>query len=75
MRRPSKRPKREAYDAERREMYRKWDAGDKYVRDLWLKTREWSLEELREILRILDVKMDVWFFEFEVDEPAKADRR
>ncbi len=43
-----------------------------YVRELWLKTREWSLEELRDILRILDVKMDVWFFESEVDEPAKA---
>ncbi len=63
--------KREAYDAERREMYRKWDSGDKYVRDLWLKTREWSLEELHDILRILDVKIDVWFFESKVDEPAK----
>ncbi len=68
---PEEKSKREAYDAERREMYRKWDTGDKYVRDLWLKTREWSLEELRDILRILDVKMDVWFFESEVDEPAK----
>ncbi len=68
---PKEKAKREAYDAERREMYRKWDTGDKYVRDLWLKTREWSLAELRDILRILDVKMDVWFFESEVDEPAK----
>ncbi len=64
--------KRETYDAERREMYRKWDTNDKHVRELWLKTREWSLDELRDILRILDVKMDVWFFESEVDEPAKA---
>jgi arginyl-tRNA synthetase len=69
---PEEKARREAYDAERREMYRKWDAGDEYVRALWLKTREWSLEELRDILRILDVKMDVWFFESEVDEPAKA---
>ncbi len=68
---PEQKAKREAYDAERREMYRKWDAGDKYVRDLWLKTRAWSLEELRDILRILDIKMDVWFFESEADEPAK----
>jgi len=69
---PDEKAKREAYDSERREMYHKWDTNDKYVRDLWLKTREWSLEELRDILRILDVKMDVWFFESEVDEPAKA---
>ena len=63
--------KREACEAERREMYRKWDVGDKYVRDLWLKTREWSLEELRDILAMLDVKIDVWFYESEVDEPSK----
>ena len=39
---------------------------------LWLETREWSLDELRDILRMLDVKMDVWFYESEVDEPSKA---
>ncbi len=69
---PDEKAKREAYDAERREMYHKWDINDQYVRELWRKTREWSLEELRDILRILDVKMDVWFFESEVDGPAKA---
>jgi arginyl-tRNA synthetase len=68
---PEERQRRETYDRERREMYRKWDAGDEYVRGLWRKTREWSLEELRDILRILDIRMDVWFFESEVDEPAK----
>ena len=36
---PDEKAKREAYDAERREMYHKWDTDDKYVRDLWLKTR------------------------------------
>ncbi len=69
---PADKDKREAYDAERREMYLKWDAGDKYVRDLWLQTREWSLEELRDILAMLDVKIDVWFYESDVDEPSKA---
>ncbi len=62
---------REAYDAERRELYRKWDAGDEAVRALWLETREWSLEEMRDILAMMDVKIDVWFFESEVDEPSK----
>ena len=62
---------REAYEAERREIYRLWDAGDPEIRQLWLKTREWSLEELRDILKMLDVRMDVWFFESEVDEPSK----
>src|SRR6185503_14557383 len=40
--------------------------------DLWQRTREWSLEEFRDILRMLNVNMDVWFFESEVDEPSKA---
>jgi len=69
---PEEKAKREAYDAERREMYRKWDAHDPYVRELWRVTREWSLEEFRDILQMLDVKMDVWFYESEVDEPSKA---
>ncbi len=63
---------REANEAERRDMYRKWDSGDPAVRELWRMTREWSLEELHDILRMLDVKIDVWFYESEVDEPSKA---
>jgi arginyl-tRNA synthetase len=68
---PEEKARREAYDAERREMLRKWDAGDPYVRNLWETTREWSLEELREILKMLDVKMDVWFFESTAHELGK----
>ncbi len=34
-------------------------------------TREWSLDEFREILRMLDVKMDVWFFESEANKLGK----
>jgi arginyl-tRNA synthetase len=69
---PEEKAQREAYDAERREMYRKWDAGDPAIRALWLETREWSMEELRDILNMLDVKIDVWFYESDVDEPSKA---
>ena len=69
---PEETAKREAYDAERREMLRKWEAGDEYLRELWSVTREWSLEEMRDILRMLDVKMDVWFFESEANELGKA---
>jgi arginyl-tRNA synthetase len=69
---PEETARREAYDAERREMLRKWDAHDPYVREVWNQTREWSLAEFREILHMLDIKMDVWFYESEVDEPSKA---
>jgi arginyl-tRNA synthetase len=62
---------REANDAERRELYRKWNEKDTAVRELWLTTRQWSLDELKDIFAMLDIKMDVWFFESEADEPAK----
>ncbi len=68
---PAEKSLRESYDAERRELYRKWDTGDPDVRDVWLRTREWSLEELRDILETLDIHIEIWFFESEVDEPAK----
>lgn len=68
---PEQQTTREAYEAERREMYRRWDAGDPEVRKLWEMTRQWSLDEFHEILRMLDIHMDVFFFESQVDEPAK----
>jgi arginyl-tRNA synthetase len=68
---PEEKSQREAYEAERREMLRKWDAGDPEVRELWRVTRQWSLEELDEILKVLDIKMDVFFFESDVEELAK----
>ncbi len=68
---PQQKALREEYDAERRELYRKWNEKDPVVYDLWLKTRQWSLEELYDIFNQLDIKMDVWFFESDVDEPAK----
>jgi arginyl-tRNA synthetase len=69
---PEQQAQREAYDAERREMLRKWDAGDPGVRELWRVTREWSLDELNEVLQLLNIKIDVFFYESEADEPSKA---
>jgi len=60
------------YETEVREMYRKWDAGDAEVRQLWDETRRWSLDEFEDILKMLDIEIDVFFFESEVDEPAKT---
>ena len=68
---PEEKAQREGYDAERREMLRKWEAGDPYVHEAWRITREWSLEEFRDILRILDVHMDVWFYESEANKLGK----
>ena len=63
--------RREGYDAERREMLRKWEAHDPYVRELWGTLREWALEEFRDVLHMMDVNMDVWFYESEANELGK----
>jgi arginyl-tRNA synthetase len=65
------REKREGYEAEVRQMYRAWDEGDPAIRDLWRMTRGWSLDELKAILDLLGIEIDVYFFESEVDEEAK----
>ncbi len=62
---------REQLDAERRELYRRWDEGDPEVRRLWLETRQWSIDEMLDVFRALDIHIDVFFYESEVDEPAK----
>jgi len=68
---PEETARREAYDAERREMLRKWEAHDPYVRELWATLREWSLQEFSDVLRLMDVEMDVWFYESEANELGK----
>ena len=62
---------REGYDRERREMLRRWTSGDAEVRALWETTRQWSLDEFNEILKLLDIHMDVFFYESEVEESSK----
>ncbi|MGD2162479.1 MAG: arginine--tRNA ligase, partial [Anaerolineales bacterium] len=68
---PEEAAQREAYDAERRAMYKAWDEGEPRVRALWQETRQWSLDELEAILDILGIEIDVFFFESEVDGPSK----
>jgi arginyl-tRNA synthetase len=63
--------RRQEYEAEVRELYRRWDSGDPGARALWETTRQWSLDELDEILKMLDIQIDVFFFESEVDKPSK----
>jgi arginyl-tRNA synthetase len=68
---PQETAAREARQAEVRDLYRRWDEGDPQVRQLWLTTRQWSLDELDAILALLGIHIDVFFFESEVDELAK----
>lgn len=63
---------REKYDAERRDMLRRWDAGDPQVRELWRRTRQWSLDEMEEVLKLLGISIDVFFLESQAAELGKS---
>ncbi|HET7009266.1 MAG TPA: arginine--tRNA ligase [Anaerolineales bacterium] len=65
------RERREGYDRERRDMLRRWTEKDPQVWALWEKTRQWSLDELQDILAMLDIHMDVFFYESEVEDLAR----
>jgi arginyl-tRNA synthetase len=69
---PEEASRRETYDAERREMLRRWDAGDPYVRELWERTRQWSMDELGDVLKLLEISIDVFFFESQAAELGKS---
>lgn len=45
-------------------------AGEFY--ELWVKTREWSIEAMKEIYQWADVEFDEWYFESQVDAPSVA---
>jgi len=40
--------------------------------NLWDKTRDWSLEEFKEIFNELNIKPDDWYFESEMEAPGKV---
>jgi len=40
--------------------------------DLYAKTREWSLDQLRSVYRWLGIQFDRWYFESECDAPSRA---
>ncbi|MGV8168772.1 MAG: arginine--tRNA ligase [Candidatus Nanoarchaeia archaeon] len=61
----------ELYAREVSEVLQKLEAREKDITELWLKTREWSLAEFKNIYRDLGIHFDVWFFESEEDEESK----
>jgi arginyl-tRNA synthetase len=59
------------YEAEAREVFTRWESDDAELKNLWKKTRQWSLEGFNEIYEILGEHFDVFFYESEVEKPGK----
>ncbi|MBW3015885.1 arginine--tRNA ligase [Candidatus Woesearchaeota archaeon] len=49
----------------------KLEAGNKKLKAIWMKTRKWSLDEFERITKELDLNVDKWFYESEVEQPGK----
>jgi arginyl-tRNA synthetase len=50
---------------------RQLESNDPAMKDLWLKTRQWSMDELKEIFAWLNCSFDHYFFESEYGESSK----
>lgn len=40
--------------------------------DLWVETRQWSIDLMQKVYKWADVEFDVWYWESEVDSPSVA---
>ena len=60
------------YEAEARTVFARWENDDTELKQIWEKTRNWSLEGFNEIYEILGEQFDVFFYESEVEKPGKV---
>ena len=58
-------------EQEAQEMLRKWEAGDKNVRELWKRMNSWALHGFRETYDQFNLKFDKEYFESEIYEKGK----
>lgn len=59
------------YKKQAEEVQRKLESGDKQLTALWKKTRQWSLDELNDIYKLMGAEFDKVFYESEVEKPGK----
>ena len=53
------------------DMLKEWEIGNKEVRDLWNKMRNWALSGLKESYNSFDIKFDKYFFESNIYKKGK----
>lgn len=60
------------FEAAVRAYFTRWDAGEQHIKDLWMQTRNWSMEGFEQVYELLGEHFDHIYFESEVEEPGKA---
>ncbi|MCL5428914.1 MAG: arginine--tRNA ligase [Chloroflexi bacterium] len=59
-------------EGEIRELFARWDAEDDEIRELYWRTRQWSLDGFNEIYSQMDTRFDRFYYEHEMEKPAKV---
>jgi arginyl-tRNA synthetase len=55
-----------------RDLYKQWELQDPDLLALWRRTRQWSIDEFKEIFKTLSAPIDVEFYESELEEEGRA---
>jgi len=62
----------EGFEETVRAYFKRWDEGDKDIYDLWLKTRQWSMDGFAQVYELLGEHFDRIYFESDVEESGKV---
>ncbi len=63
--------KNKKYKEEVSEILKKLESGDPHLTKIWRETRKWSLDEFKEIAKQLNIKIERYFLESEVEKPGQ----
>lgn len=55
-----------------RAYFTRWDAGDEHIHDLWLQTRQWSMDGFAQVYELLGEHFDRIYFESDVENSGKV---
>src|SRR5690606_6287863 len=55
-----------------RAYFTRWDAGDEHIHDLWLQTRQWSMDGFAQVYELLGEHFDRIYFESDVEDSGKV---
>jgi len=62
----------EGFEEVVRAYFTRWDAGDEHIHDLWLQTRQWSMDGFAQVYELLGEHFDRIYFESDVEDSGKV---
>ena len=62
----------EGFEEKVRAYFGRWDAGDEHIHDLWLQTRQWSMDGFAQVYELLGEHFERIYFESDVEDSGKV---